>query len=87
MGLFFCRVLGGYMLATRCKTMYRWLHGGYMTRQKKKPAMEWIAGFPYLTWEGVLDLNQRPKDYESSALPLRHKPALYLIFMICLWRR
>ena len=39
-GLFFCLVLGGYMLATRYKTLYRWLHGGYMSRnepQNKKP--------------------------------------------------
>ena len=40
MGLFFCLVLGGYMLATRYKTLYRWLHGGYMSRnepQNKNP--------------------------------------------------
>ena len=49
-GLFFCLVLGGYMLATRCKTLYRWLHGGYMTRKTKNPATELIAGFPLFTW-------------------------------------
>lgn len=26
-----------------------------------------------------LDSNQRPKDYESSALPLRHKPMAFII--------
>ena len=32
-----------------------------------------------------LDSNQRPKDYESSALPLRHKPILvYLIVALAL---
>jgi len=39
-GIFLCLVLGGYMLATRYKTLYRWLHGGYMSRnepQNKKP--------------------------------------------------
>ena len=48
MGLFFCLVLGGYMLATRYKTLYRWLHGGYMRRnepQNKNPATDVIAGF------------------------------------------
>ena len=49
-GAFVCLVLGGYMLATRCKTMYRWLHGGYMTGKKKNPATELIAGFPLSTW-------------------------------------
>ena len=31
--------LGGYMVATRCKTPYRWLHGGYMSRKTKNPAI------------------------------------------------
>lgn len=29
------------------ETLQRWLHGGYMTRKSKKPAIVLIAGFPY----------------------------------------
>jgi len=29
-------VLSGYMLATRYKTRYRWLHGGYMRNLRQK---------------------------------------------------
>jgi hypothetical protein len=30
----------GYMAATRCKTLYRWLHGGYMKpKNNKAPAL------------------------------------------------
>ena len=62
MGLFFRRMLGGYMRATRYKTPYRWLHGGYMTRKKKNPATDLIAGFPYAVWWVVRDSNTRPTD-------------------------
>ena len=50
MGLFFCLVLGGYMVATRYKTLYWWLHGGYMTRKKKNHTIVLIAWFPYVAW-------------------------------------
>jgi hypothetical protein len=30
---FLLLVLGGYMLATRGKTLYQWLHGGYMSQE------------------------------------------------------
>ena len=33
-------LLGGCMLATRYKTRYRWLHGGYMTHKTKNPATD-----------------------------------------------
>ena len=32
------------------KTLYRWLHGGYMTRKKKKRTTFLIARFPLLYW-------------------------------------
>ena len=32
-GAFLLLVLGGYMLATRGKTLYQWLHGGYMSQE------------------------------------------------------
>jgi hypothetical protein len=32
---------GAFLLAgaTWCKTLYRWLHGGYMVQRRKKPAI------------------------------------------------
>lgn len=38
-GAFSLLALCGYMLATRYKTLYRWLHGGYMRRKTKNPAI------------------------------------------------
>ena len=59
MGLFFRPVLGGYMRATRYKTPYRWLHGGYMSGEKKNPATNLIAGFP-LYWRRGWDSPNSP---------------------------
>lgn len=61
-GAFLRLVLGGYTLATWCKTLYRWLHGGYMTRKTKNPATYSIAGFPCIAWWVVQDSNLRPTD-------------------------
>ena len=66
MGLFFRQVLGGYMRATRYKTPYRWLHGGYTDHQKKNPATFSIAGFLLLAWCRRDESNTRPSHYEFS---------------------
>ena len=63
-GAFYLLALGGYMRATRYKTPYRWLHGGYTGREKKNPAIFWIAGFPLLTWCRRDESNTRPSHYE-----------------------
>ena len=38
--------------AEKVRTMYQWLHGGYIATQRKKPATVLIAGFPYVSWGG-----------------------------------
>ena len=58
-GAFLLVVLGGYMLATRYKTPYRWLHGGYMSPPRKNPTIKLIAGFSMpvraelVAWDGI----------------------------------
>ena len=47
------------LVATRYKTRYRWLHGGYMGHKEKKFTPKLIAMNPYVYWRRGWDSNPR----------------------------
>ena len=60
------------MLATRCKTLYRWLHGGYMSPAKEKARYRFDSALSLCTGgEGGIrthgDIATTP-DFESDKI-------------------